>query len=198
MYMFTTRHAQTLFRVASSQTIRNWAKEFSEYLSPTATPTSGTTRHFTIEDMRVFALISEYSKQSRSFEEMHAALKAGERGHSPTVSPDDVDTLIAGEVEKFLSTELEETRSLAHRLNEELDQIKSEVQPLRDENIRLRARIEDRDDRVEELNKQLKETQERVMKLAEEKGEAYVKGIMDAMMRRGDFPNTNKRDESSG
>jgi DNA-binding transcriptional MerR regulator len=186
--MFSTKHAQVLFRVASPQTIRNWAKEFANYLSPSATPGSGSTRRFTIDDMKVLALVAQMSSDGSSFDDIHASLATGQRGESPNVSPDDMDTLIAGEVERQLSTQLHETNELAQRLQEELDVLKGQVQPLHDENIRLKAQIEDRETRIDELNQQLQEAQERITRLAEEKGESYVKGIMDALQRKGDLP----------
>lgn len=183
--MYTTKHAQIIFRVASSQTIRNWAKEFEEYLSPSATPGKGGTRLFTKEDMDVFALISELSAQNTSFVEIHAALRAGQRGTAPNINPDDLDGLAAGEIEMQLSTELDETRALANQLQVELDTLKEQFQPIKEENIRLQTQIEDKDQRISELTQQLKEAQIRIEKLAEEKGDAYVRGIMEAMKRTG-------------
>lgn len=185
--MYTTKHAQIIFRVASSQTIRNWAKEFEQYLSPSATPGKGGTRLFTKEDMKVFALVSELSGQNISFVEIHVALKAGQRGTAPNINPDDLDGLAAGDIEMQLSTELDETRVLANQLQAELDTMKEQFQPIKEENIKLHTQIEDRDQRIAELNKQLKEAQERIEKLAEEKGDAYIRGIMEAMKQTGKF-----------
>lgn len=190
--MFTTKHAQLLFRVASPQTIRNWAKEFASYLSPSATPGSGSTRRFSPEDMKILALISELSGQGVSFDEIHAALASGQRGQVPNLSPEEMDVLVAGEIERQLSSQLDETRQLANRLQEELDALKTQFQPLHDENIRLKAQVEDRGLRITELSQQLREAQEKIEQLAEEKGQAYIKGIMEALERRGDFP---RRDE---
>lgn len=186
--MFTTKHAQALFRVASPQTIRNWANEFAPYLSPSATPGSGSTRRFTIDDMKILSLVAQMSSEGASFSDIHTSLASGQRGDPPNVSPDELDTLIAGEIERQLSTQLHETRELAQRLQEELDALKAQVQPLHDENIRLKAQVEDREGRIEELNQQLKESYERIARLAEEKGEAYVRGIMDALERKSNLP----------
>ena len=179
--MYTTKHAQILYRVASSQTIRNWAREFEQYLSPTATPEKGTTRHCTKEDMSVFALIAELSNQNRSFADIHAALEAGQRGDIPSIDPDELDTLATGDVEIQLSSELDFARSQATQLQAEIDRLKALLDPTREENIRLQTQVEDRDKRIGELAEQLDAAQQRIIKLAEEKGEAYVRGIMDAM-----------------
>lgn len=187
--MYTTKHAQILYRVASSQTIRNWAKEFADYLSPTATPEKGGTRHFTLEDMKVFALIAEYSNENKSFTDIHVALQSGARGDAPTVEPEDLDGLAAGEIEMQLTSELDKTRALANELEAELASIKEKFEPIKEENIRLQAQLEDRDSRIEQLTKQIESAQERIQQLAEEKGQAYVKGVMDAMKNKGDFGN---------
>lgn len=184
--MYTTKHAQILYRVASSQTIRNWAKEFAEYLSPSATPEKGGTRHFTLEDMKVFAIVAEYSAENKSFTEIHASLKAGVRGEAPNVAPEDLDGLAAGEIEMQLSTELDKTLALANELQAELDTLKEKFEPIKEENIRLQAQIEDRDNRIAELTKQIEVAQEKMQKLAEEKGQAYVRGVMDAMKNKID------------
>lgn len=185
--MFTTKHAQLLFRVASTQTIRNWAKEFKKYLSPGATPGSGTTRYFNPDDLQVLSLIARMSAEGRSFEDIHANLASGQRGEIPDLSPEEVEKLAAGEVERHLSSSLHESRELAQRLQIELDSLKSVVQPLHDDNIRLRAQVEEKDHRIAELNEQLRDAQERIARLAEQKGEAYVKGIMEALQRQGNF-----------
>ncbi|MEO8613067.1 MAG: MerR family transcriptional regulator [Chloroflexota bacterium] len=189
--MFTTKHAQVMFRVASPQTIRNWTKEFAGYLSPSATPGSGSTRRFSGEDMEILALIAELSSQGIGFEEIHASLASGQRGKLPNISPEDIDVLVAGEMERQLSTQLHETTELAQRLQGELDELKLQVQPLREENIRLKAQIEDRESRLDQLNQQLRDAQERIIQLAEEKGQAYVKGTMEALGRNRDQSKDN-------
>lgn len=183
--MYSTKHAQVLFRVASQQTIRNWANEFRMYLSPGAKPGSGTARRFTEDDMRVLALVAEISSQGKPFDEAHAALAAGQRGELPDLSPEEVDVLMAGEVERQLSLQLHEAREVAQRLQDELDALRNVVQPLRDETIRLKAQVEDRDARIAGLTAELREAQERIMQLAEAKGEAYIKGVLDTLDRSG-------------
>lgn len=179
--MFTTRHAQVYFQVASPQTIRNWTREFAKYLSPGANPGSGNTRNFTIEDMGVLSLVAEMSGKGQGFEQIHASLAAGQRGDVPNLSTEDIDVLIAGEVERHLNTQLHETRQLAEQLQQDLDALKSQVQPLRDENIRLQVQVEDRDERLKELNEQFKETQNKIENLMREMGKAYHQGYIDGM-----------------
>jgi DNA-binding transcriptional MerR regulator len=81
--MYTsTRQAAQLFSV-NEQTVRRWIDEFSALLSPAATPESGRRRVLTDKDMEVVALVAEMKEQGKTFEEIHAALQAGQRGAVP-------------------------------------------------------------------------------------------------------------------
>ena len=71
-----------LFNVAR-ETIRKWAIEFESYLSATARPPSGGVRRFTLEDIEVFALVSEMKGEGKVYEAIHAALQNGQRGIVP-------------------------------------------------------------------------------------------------------------------
>ncbi len=52
MDTFSTSQVAKRFGVAD-QTIKNWAAEFAQYLSPTATPEAGKRRGFTAEDVAI-------------------------------------------------------------------------------------------------------------------------------------------------
>jgi len=186
--LFTTKHAQALFRVASAQTIRNWANEFQAYLSPSAKPGSGNARRFTEDDMRVLALVAEISSQGKPFEAIHAALASGQRGELPNLTPEEIDVLVAGEIERQLSLQLHEARETAQRLQEELDALKLVVQPLRDETIRLKAQLEEAHKRVDDYRQQLREQQEILRRVEREAGEAYYRGRLDEARSRLEGP----------
>ncbi len=79
---YTTRHLQTFFGI-SHQTAKNYAAEFAAYLSPSATPEPNRQRHFTDEDLTVLALVVEMKRSGAVFEDIHAALRAGQRGDLP-------------------------------------------------------------------------------------------------------------------
>ncbi len=85
---YTTKDIATIFKV-STQTAKIWAREFADYLSPTARPESGKRRLFTDDDVRIFALVREYTQGGFTFVDAHVALKAGQRGNVPSV-PDDI------------------------------------------------------------------------------------------------------------
>ncbi len=80
--MYTTGHLTTLFNV-SHQTIKNYCKEFAAYLSPTATPPANRQRQFTDDDLAVLSLVVELKTAGATFEDIHAALGAGQRGLTP-------------------------------------------------------------------------------------------------------------------
>jgi DNA-binding transcriptional MerR regulator len=65
------------------QTIANWCKEFAEHLSVTATPSEGSHRRFTDDDLTVFALVHTMKQMGNTYEEIHASLANGQRGQFP-------------------------------------------------------------------------------------------------------------------
>lgn len=83
--MYTTLQAAQALST-TRETARKWCVEFAQYLSSTANPGTGRDRALTDEDMRVLALVREYKATGRTFEDIHAALKAGQRGTPPEVN----------------------------------------------------------------------------------------------------------------
>ena len=81
---FSTKQLYSVFKV-SHQTIKNWASEFSRWLSPTAQPDAGRRRVFTEDDVRVFELVHRLKGEGKFNEDIKAALGAGERGELPTI-----------------------------------------------------------------------------------------------------------------
>lgn len=76
---YTTQSIQAMFGI-SHQTVKNWCTEFASYLSVSATPPSGRQREFTIEDIRVLALVNEMRNHGALNDEIRAALHNGQRG----------------------------------------------------------------------------------------------------------------------
>jgi DNA-binding transcriptional MerR regulator len=79
---YTTKDIAAIFKV-SHQAVKTWAREFGLYLSPSAQPEAGKRRIFTDDDVRVFALVREYTQRGYNFTDAHLALKAGQRGDIP-------------------------------------------------------------------------------------------------------------------
>lgn len=77
--MYTTSQLAARFNI-TDQTVKRYADEFRAYLSPTATPEKGSTRLFSDTDLAVYDLIVTMKADRKQFEQIHAALKSGQRG----------------------------------------------------------------------------------------------------------------------
>lgn len=83
--MYKSGDIRTLLLVPNS-TFNEWCKEFASYLSPTATPDDNRKRRFTDDDIKVFTLIQEMKQGGKFFEDIHASLRAGQRGEMPSMN----------------------------------------------------------------------------------------------------------------
>lgn len=198
---YNSRHVSTLFGIAN-ETVRAWSEEFVRYLSTTANPGKGRHRLFTEADMAVFSLVAEMKGQGMTFEDIHVALASGQRGKPPPLPPEEVQAIVVGEHEKRLSLEVEYLQRALLKVQQELEaahKALEEARTLERENIRLQTTLEQTkqhsEQRIKELAEQLEnaqkhitELQERQSKLEREIGEAYVKGVMETLIRKGDLP----------
>ena len=134
MTEYKSKDLQQLFD-KSTETIRTWADEFNQFLSPTATPGEGRHRLFSSDDLRVMALVNEMKTQGKRYEDIHAALANGQRG--------DVEEQT---VERALSLEtaiaLDKARHQLEVMQLEREQDRKTIQELHDENIRLKTKLE--------------------------------------------------------
>lgn len=202
--LYSSRQTATLFGVAL-ETVRNWADEFQEYLSPTATPGHGKHRMYSYDDLRVFSLVSDLKGQGMTYSDIHGALRNGQRGQPPALPPEEVQALVVGEQERRLSLEVDYLQRSLVRVQQELEEARTAlraVEAIKEEKIRLESRLENEQTRVQEkeaqiqeLKAQLAQAQQRVEDLLRESGTQYAKGLIDALERRGDFgKNVNKPD----
>ena len=76
--MYTVTQAARSANV-STTSIRNWAKLYADFLSPSANPPAGTPREFTAADLSVFTTVAVMRAQLVEPEAISAALDAGER-----------------------------------------------------------------------------------------------------------------------
>jgi len=124
-------------------TIKRYAEEFKNYLSPTATPEQGKTRRFTENDVTVYDLIVTMKQEGKHFEEIHAALMSGVRGNLP-------------DFEIGAMTPAQSTAQL--RLMQQIKELQVEVERLRSADIRneiLSAELKEARAEIKELYKQI-------------------------------------------
>jgi DNA-binding transcriptional MerR regulator len=149
---FTTQSIIKTFKV-SHQTVKNWCDEFGRYLSPTATPGDGKKRVFTPNDLKVFALLSDYHKRGFRWEDAHAALQNGQRGEIPQdvelepVAPPALLVSLRDEINnlqlllKSAESERDEERGQKKLLREMLDQKEKQLREVIEENALLKAQL---------------------------------------------------------
>jgi DNA-binding transcriptional MerR regulator len=158
MSEYKSADVQRLFDV-SSETVRRWAEEFEEYLSPNASPGKGRTRLFTAEDLQVFALVSEYKNVGKTYTDVHVALKMGERGSIEDATQERSLSLQAS-IELDMMRDRIEQLQLAH--NEAIEK----AQELENEVIRLKTEVK----QLDEVKDELKSAREIINKLNREIG----------------------------
>lgn len=88
---YTTKDIATIFKV-SHQAVKTWAKVFARFMSPTARPEAGKRRLFTDDDLRVFALVREYTQRGFNFDDVQIALQAGQRADIPASASEIIPT----------------------------------------------------------------------------------------------------------
>lgn len=64
----------------TTQTVRGWADEYSDFLSNDATPAKGGTRSFNDDDLKVLVLVASMRADGESFDSIRLALANGRRG----------------------------------------------------------------------------------------------------------------------
>ena len=196
----TTKAVAVYFK-RSGPTIRNWAKEFADHLSPTGSPEAGKVREFTIEDMRVFDLIAKMKDQGKTYDEIHASLKAGARGDAPDLDESALEVLQAAEGERRVALEVQALQQVIVDLRRQLDRAQetaAQVETVRLENRALETSLRHVEKDRNELKERLDKTIARVEMLSRQLGEEYVRGVMDTLQRMGQFPAEKGEDGTKG
>lgn len=157
--MYQTKDVCEIFEI-SRQTVRIWAAEFAEYLSPSATPEKGQQRNFSDEDMAVFALVHDVKQRGGTYDSAHLQLKSGQRGEVPqktlpapvesdvqlstlrsqlTRLSNQLETVIVERDELRITTSQE--RALRQRADEQLKEAQKKIDDLNQEIGMLKARL---------------------------------------------------------
>jgi len=167
MTTWTTKQAAQLFEVASPQTIRNWAKEFEEYLSPTARPSDGDSYLFTEEDMMVLGLVAALRNEGKKAGDIHAALRAGQRGLAPLYAPQLVEGWMTALEDRGLALQVQDLKRTIQTLILEREKLETQVarsQADHEENIRLHAQLEMIQQQLNDMRERLQEEYQRGLK----------------------------------
>lgn len=134
---YTTEHLTALHGV-SPVTIRTWALEFKDFLSPDANPGQGKQRLFNSDDMGVFDLVAQHKQDGKTFADIHAALGTGQRGGSPEVTPHDLSMMLDTQSNVALITQNEQLTRRITQLMAENESLKA----LERENAALKREVE--------------------------------------------------------
>ncbi len=178
---YTTNDVKTIFNVAP-ETVRNWAREFSHYLSATANPEVGRTRLFSDDDLKVLDLVNKMRNENKSYEEIHAVLATGQRGTGSSFSPEEVRALIGGEMEKQLSLEIQMLRRQLANAEERI----KDYEQVKEQNIRLSAEKDAEIRRANEYAENLKDSQAKLETLFREIGKSYHEGYLAGLNSKAD------------
>lgn len=174
---YTSRHVAALYDL-NNQTVHNWAQEFARHLSPNANPGKSRPRMFNAEDMKVISKIAEMKQAGKQYQDIHAALDAGEKGDGIATSPAELDQMIEGQDRTALVTQNEDLRRQIEKLYQDLQKMRDlEVQ-----NARLDTRITELLQQLEKAESRSDERGAEVERLREVIGE--LRGELKALRRQ--------------
>lgn len=210
--LFNSSNISKMFEI-SIETVRTWSEEFAGYLSPTANPGHKRTKLFTLDDLTVLALVAELKKLGQNFQDVHVALQAGQRGNLPYEDVEALESAVVAYEERELKLQLHHTQLAMQRLKEnyeerlqrlqaDYDEVMTRLgksQQIREDNIRLQVRLETLQEHITDLKSQIEKSsdasdqrltdaQKRIQELERQVGEAYSKGVLDALRKRGELP----------
>lgn len=178
--MYTVAHVCELHGIVQ-ETVRQWVLEFSQYLSPTANPGKNKKRHFTVEDMRVLALVANMKDQSFTYEEIHASLQNGQRGDPPELDPNRLQLIATGERETHLTLQIAHFKDHITQLETQLQRAQEQLKELDQYKERVTTQsvtITHLEREKGTLEEQLQEARAKIEELAREIGQAYGKGYV--------------------
>jgi DNA-binding transcriptional MerR regulator len=164
---YTTEQASGRFGVAR-QTIINWAETFERYLSPSANPGRSRTRFFTVDDMTVFDLVATSKAAGLTYEEIAQALERGQRGQAPAETPEEMTVMLAADVERQLTAQIDLLNRKVADLNEENARLRQAEHDL----IETRATLAVIRQQLERAEGQEQNLQEQIQRLMKDLGRA--------------------------
>jgi DNA-binding transcriptional MerR regulator len=140
MDTYTAPQACKLFN-CTDQTIRRWAKELAEYLSPTANPPANETRIFTTDDLPILALAAEMREENPrvTYDSIRASLANGQRGevteHTALATSDQTALAV-----RALSSQVQEFHEQMIRVETQLEMTEKRLEATEAERDELREK----------------------------------------------------------
>lgn len=197
---YSSQQVAALYGV-TTQSVNRWAREFEEYLSPSAKPGGSKTRQFSKEDVMVLALVSEMQKKHLTYEDIHASLKAGARGEPPLVEPDEVQAIVSNETGSRLALENDYLKRLLVDAQQSLKKAEEDLKRLReteDEVVKLRERVANKEEIEQQLRNEVAALLAKVESLAKEAGQQYASGYKAGFTDRDALPRRTNHSSEEG
>lgn len=126
------------------ETIRRWTLEFADYLSADANSQGRNKSRYSDEDMARLSLIRDMYDKGASVDEIHAALKSGQKGY--------FDGVLQNSRVQLTESDIKQLSEIAM----ERDRLKEELQIARETIASLKAKADllaERDAKIESLNR---------------------------------------------
>jgi DNA-binding transcriptional MerR regulator len=178
--VMNTKEVADLFNYSESA-VRIWANEFVGYLSTDAQG-AGRSRHYTQEDLGVFALVAQMKRAGYTYEDIHASLVAGQRADPPSLD-------LPANISARFMTELNHLRTKVdalQRTEEENTALKIQIAQLQTE-VRLLAErvVQVNEEAAERIARAAEEASERIARASEEGRKlGLVEGELAALKRQ--------------
>jgi DNA-binding transcriptional MerR regulator len=190
-FVYSTKQVSTMFGV-TIETVRNWSQEFADYLSHRANPGKKRNRSYTQQDLEVFALVSNLKHEGLTFEDVHVALRNGERSTPPPLPPNEPLTLTTGKSERELAITIAQQEQTIALLRQQLIETHAELEELRqvrERSIRLEERLETATHQVSKLEERITELTQKTEELSKEVGQQYARGYTNGIDYERGQPN---------
>lgn len=188
--VYTTKHVATIYNI-TVETVRNWSIEFAEYLSNLTRPGKNKNRLFNVSDLEVLSLVAQMKDQGRTYGDIHATLKIGQRGSAPDLPPEELQLIASTENELQLALQVELLQQMLTQTKADLlaaERRAGEAQALREEKARLEGTLTEKTRELDETKTELRRARDSIEALSRRLGDEYVRGVMETLERKGDLP----------
>lgn len=175
---YTTADVSSIYTI-TEQTVRTWANEFEQYLSPSANPGHRKTRLFSPSDMQIIAVVAELKGKRKTFEEIAFSIENGERGNLPAM-PAELRQVKISETERRLSERINWLQQQVEHAQVLLEQAEQDKQLL----YKTQAELDVKSNRLTDAEQQLVDLRKQQNELYESIGE--LRGEIKFLRRKED------------